>query len=929
MSANFHKITTVILSFAMLASTLGACKGVAPTPISTAIPTSTLPPTPTAIPLPFPKTVDLIHELSIDGSAVTSPGNCPQTLEGMPDGIVLGVDPQTCTVSESNGTRASLEVYIPADYVNNVFTLRIFWPNENGRGLRASVPEETAQISLDGNIIWEKSALGSPENAFYYAARSEPILLTFVPKMAGNHTIEISLPPKMAWDINTIQLLSAPYPKKILGIAYSPYRDCQNASTEAQPIEENIKDDLYKLAQSATAIRTYSSTGINAKIPSLAAEMGIPIYAGAWLDGNPESDASEMKGIIQIADSSPIKAAIIGNEYYLRHNKQEDLNYLLSRINEFKSVHPEIPVATAETDSFVFNWSSDGTPTIKPEYRPILDEIDVFFVHIYPFWANQPVEGAAGYTVNRYLAIMSLLDETYGGEKHVILGEAGWPAIGGPDNAGYSGQEGNTSQTTLVFHPEAQRQYMIELLALAQDKQVDLFYFDAFDELWKTEGVDGAGSSWGYNYADRTVKFNFSGLLLPPENLPSFVQGDIYNPYKESDFTWKVGEYPIYTEWPREPKGRPQDFPEPGYYFPAYMGDIEGIGMFQCERQSHSGETAIKIIYQPGGEKRWSGAYWLHPKQIEGVTDLIASQQDWGVSMQGIDLPASQKLGFWARGENGNEIVEFVVGGVCGNYDGTTPPLCPDTIQPRITTGPIVLSSTWQKYAIDLRNVDRSNVIGAFGFAVSQVYNPEGATFYLDDIAFAPDPPLATENVYPLPIGSTFSIYTDYTALDNHYIPSNFMGDGEKPGYLTLDQSWNVSPHSGKTAIEVQYSRGSLGWAGVYWTDPENNLGQRPGGYDLTGVKRITFWAKTEHAGQQLKILIGGISCFKNRFPYRDSVCDVVPIPWITLTNEWKLYTVNLTSVNRDWKRLLGGFGIVINQPGTFYLDDIIYELSQ
>ena len=399
--------------------------------------------------------------------------------------------------------------------------------------------------------------------------------------------------------------------------------------------------------------------------------MGIPVYAGAFIDRpskGGDKDEAEMQGISDIAKNTPIKAAIIGNEYYLRHKDEPGaLDYLISRIQEFKNAYPNIPVATADVDSIVFNWSGDNVPTINPVYKPVLDQVDVLFVHIYPFWSNLPVNGAAEYTIDRYLAIKSLIDTTYGGKKQVIIGEAGWPSQGETgDNAneqvGASSQASSASQP--VFHAEDQRQYMIELLALAQQKHVDLFYFDAFDELWKTEGVDGVGRNWGYNYSDRTVKYNFSGLLIPPEDLPSSTQGDIYNPFPASDFNWGKGSYPVYTEWPQEPKASPNALTQGAQFSIAYMGDYKNISMFQCDRNSHSGETAIKINVIPGGLQKWSGAYWLYPKD------------NWGKTQQGIDLSASKKLTFWARGETGNEVVEFVTGGICGNYDGKTPPLC-------------------------------------------------------------------------------------------------------------------------------------------------------------------------------------------------------------------------------------------------------------
>lgn len=940
MTTCFRRIASNVALLVILSSLLGACaSGGVSTPTSVPIIRPTQIPTATPIPPLFPKTVDLQHELTINrGLAVTSQEQCPQALQGMERGVILGMDPHTCEVSTdfsySQGVDASLDLLIPPEYVNNVITVRIAWPDDGRRGLRSSTFAEAAFIEVNGQMVWKKATLTAQADALYYAARSEPILLTFVPRESRTYSIHIHVPVTMAWDIGSMEILASPYPKNTMGIAYSPYFQCQEPGTEDQPWVYSVWDEIAGLAHSATAIRTYSSTGVNGSIPEGAAVVGIPVYAGAWLDNSPtdlhlDADNLEMEGIFRIAADDPIEAAIIGNEYHLRHiTEPGDLDYLASRINEFKSAFPHIPVATAEIESLAFNWSSDGNVVINPEYKPILDQIDILLVHIYPFWSYLPVDGAAQYTIDHYLKMKSVLDAQYGGTKRLIIGEAGWPSQGGPgDNGGGSGagQATDKTQTTSVFHPEAQRQYMIELLTLAQQNQVDLFYFDAFDELWKTEGENGAGRSWGLSYADRSAKYNVSSLLVPAENMPSSKQGDIFNPFTESDFNWGLGSYPIYTDWPHEPKGKPQDLSEFQPYSMAMMGNPAQLEIYPCDHRTHSGETSLRVSYFPGrafsdpysSDLNWAGAYWLYP------------QQNWGTYAEAQDISAAQSVTFWARGSRGGEVVEFLAGGICEEYDGKKIPLCPDSIQPRISTGPIILTEQWQKYTLDLGTADRSNIVGAFGFSISSLYNPSEMAFYLDDIAFSPERPMPGTNVYPKPMGPIFNIYTDYTALNNHYVPSNFMGDAVYGDRFQFVADWAEAPHSGDTAIKIKYEQpGTNGWAGVYWTDPDKNWGQRPGGYDLTGVTRLTFWAKSDSPNKQLKILIGGMGCAQSYLPYRDSVCNAVPVPLIDLTTEWQQYTIDLTKVERDWSQLLGGFGFVVVQSGTFYLDDISYHFG-
>ncbi|MBI3252713.1 MAG: hypothetical protein HYZ52_05320, partial [Candidatus Omnitrophica bacterium] len=111
--------------------------------------------------------------------------------------------------------------------------------------------------------------------------------------------------------------------------------------------------------------------------------------------------------------------------------------------------------------------------------------------------------------------------------------------------------------------------------------------------------------------------------------------------------------------------------------------------------------------------------------------------------------------------------------------------------------------------------------------------------------------PRVSAKVSPSGVFKTFPIYTDAKSPDNHYVPSGWMGDY---GDIQFDDSWATNPHGGSTAVKVSYSnKATQGarWAGVYWQNPPNNWGTRPGGYDLTGAKKLTFWARGEKGGER------------------------------------------------------------------------------
>ena len=158
----------------------------------------------------------------------------------------------------------------------------------------------------------------------------------------------------------------------------------------------------------------------------------------------------------------------------------------------------------------------------------------------------------------------------------------------------------------------------------------------------------------------------------------------------------------------------------PDAFFPSgWMGDWGDISLDDaCTDNPHSEPTCIKITYSAAKSqgKGWAGIYWQYP------------DSNWGDNPEGRDLTGATKLTFWARGEKGGEKAEFKVGGITGKY--------PDSIQPPVSTGVIVLSDKWQQYTIDLTGKDLSHVIGGFCWVTNKHQNPYGCTIYLDDIKF-------------------------------------------------------------------------------------------------------------------------------------------------------------------------------------------------
>ena len=152
------------------------------------------------------------------------------------------------------------------------------------------------------------------------------------------------------------------------------------------------------------------------------------------------------------------------------------------------------------------------------------------------------------------------------------------------------------------------------------------------------------------------------------------------------------------------------------FFASGWMGDISAISFGGNWTSSpHSGTSCIKLSFTAEGNN-WAGIYWQDP------------ENNWGDNPNGgYDLSGAAKLTFWARGEEGEERIEFFVGGIDGTYG--------DSIE-KTSTGYISLTTSWKEYTIDLVGKNLSHVIGGFGWVTNSQNNPDGATFYLDDIEY-------------------------------------------------------------------------------------------------------------------------------------------------------------------------------------------------
>ncbi|MGH9762804.1 MAG: hypothetical protein ACREDR_40105, partial [Blastocatellia bacterium] len=150
------------------------------------------------------------------------------------------------------------------------------------------------------------------------------------------------------------------------------------------------------------------------------------------------------------------------------------------------------------------------------------------------------------------------------------------------------------------------------------------------------------------------------------------------------------------------------------------------IDLMSTQEDCHSGGNCLQFTYKRGGV--FAGiCWWPQGCGTAGTPDAwdrVRKGTCGANVLQEGNLTEVKRLSFWARGGHGGEKIEFKVGA--------------SDIKPRPgrSLGKVTLGSKWEQHEIDLQGVDMTDAIGLFIWTASDLDNPNGAVFYLDDIKF-------------------------------------------------------------------------------------------------------------------------------------------------------------------------------------------------
>jgi len=284
------------------------------------------------------------------------------------------------------------------------------------------------------------------------------------------------------WALLNRPTAEPPWPTRIQGFAFSPFRAGEDPTHGEMPTDAEIDADLTLLEGKVNAVRTYSVEKTLAHIPELAEKHDMNVALGAWLDSHRDLNEQQLQTAIDLASvHQNVVRVIVGNEVLFRGDLSlGELEKYLDRAREAIGQ----PVGTAET---WHTWLA---------YPELAAHVDFIGVHLLPYWEGVDVEHAVDYS----LAQLKRLQQAYP-HKPIVIAEIGWPSRG-------------RTRESAVASDANEALFLRRFLYRARKEQITYYVMEAFDQPWKAYLEGAVGSYWGVYDVNRRPKFAFTAPIV-------------------------------------------------------------------------------------------------------------------------------------------------------------------------------------------------------------------------------------------------------------------------------------------------------------------------------------------------------------------------------------------------------------------------------
>jgi hypothetical protein len=191
---------------------------------------------------------------------------------------------------------------------------------------------------------------------------------------------------------------------------------------------------------------------------------------------------------VQVArEARNVDRVLVGNEAVLRGDltPAQMVGYLESVRRQVRQ-----PVSTAEP------WH------VWVDHPELGQAVDFITIHLLPYWEGLPVEDALRFIMEKRDQVQAMFPG-----KTVVIGEVGWPS---------DGRDIGAARATRVN----QALFMRRFFNIAEQRGLEYFVMEAFDQPWKVAFEGRAAGHWGMYDLDRAPKWPLTG---PVSETPSWL----------------------------------------------------------------------------------------------------------------------------------------------------------------------------------------------------------------------------------------------------------------------------------------------------------------------------------------------------------------------------------------------------------------------
>ncbi len=299
-------------------------------------------------------------------------------------------------------------------------------------------------------------------------------------------TYNTTIYPHSARTLQAIRELKNEDPNFEMNVMLGAWIQCKNAFQEG--VDHTLEDAEFNLREIEGAMRLASEYSDVVKIIAVGNEAMVTwqahfVPAGTILRWVKHLQAARGRGDIPagtMITTSENWAALGGEESY----RNENLAELVARM-DFLSLH-----TYAFHDTY-YNPALQWAPLPEETELPLVEQID------------RAIARAVALQKDQYQATQDYL-ASIGVEKEIHMGETGWASL---DNSFYGkgGTHAANEYIAGLFHA-AIREWTSE-------SNLTCFYFEAFDEPWKSDGTAGSEGHFGLITVDGQAKYALWDLV--------------------------------------------------------------------------------------------------------------------------------------------------------------------------------------------------------------------------------------------------------------------------------------------------------------------------------------------------------------------------------------------------------------------------------